>query len=168
MKKYKQLIVIAIVSVITAGCVSTPQMTSLEIQAFQKRSFEAEKKIAFGATVSVFQDLGYTIKSADIETGFIQASSPAKNVVFFGSHTSLTEASAFIEQILDKTSIRLNFVESVESSSAYGMKGKSETPNLNAEIYNNAFAKIQEAIFIRQGNAPKPKKVEAKQEEANN
>ena len=167
MNNFNQLFGIAVVAIITSGCASTPQLTSLEIQAFQKRSFEAEKKIAFGATVSAFQDLGYTIKSADIETGFIQASSPAKNVVFFGSHTSLTEASAFIEQILEKTSIRLNFVESVESSSAYGMKGKSETPNMNAEIYNNAFTKIQEAIFIRQGNAPEPKKDEAKPEEVN-
>jgi hypothetical protein len=153
----KQIIGLAFIAIVS-GCATAPKLTSLEIQAFQKKTFDANKKIAFGATVSVFQDIGYTIKSADVETGFIQASSPAKNVVFFGSHTSLTEASAFIEEILEKTSIRLNFVDSVESSSAYGMKGKAETPNLNAEIYNNAFTKIQEAIFIRQGNAPEPKK----------
>jgi hypothetical protein len=153
MKTLQSLIVTTLIIVTFAGCATTPQLTPLEIQAFQKRTFEADKKTTFGSVVSVFQDMGYTIKSADVETGFVQASSPAKNTVFFGSYTSLTEASAFIEEIQGRTSVRLNFVESTESSSAYGMTGKSEVPNLDAEIYNNAFIKVQEAIFIRKGTS---------------
>lgn len=80
-KIVRSLSAIALLALI--GC-ATPQQTSLELQAFQKKQFETSKKIAFASVMSVFQDIGYTIKQANAETGFIQASSPTKNVVFFG------------------------------------------------------------------------------------
>lgn len=132
-------------------CVSGGSKKSgLALQAFQKKEFECEKKVAFASTISVFQDLGYIIKSADLETGLISASSPTKNMVFFGSHMSNTEASAFIEEVVPKTtSVRLNFVKVNESSSGYGMKTKFDRPVETADAYENAFAKIREAIFVR-------------------
>lgn len=100
--------------------------------------------------MSVFQDLGYVIKSASFETGLITASSPTKNLVLFGSHMSNTDASAFVEEISGtNTSIRLNFVNVNESSSGYGMKTRSDLPIQEAEPYQNAFSKIREAIFVR-------------------
>ena len=138
---------VALLAVI--GC-STPQKTGLELQAFQKKQFETTKKIAFASVMSVFQDMGYTIKQANTDTGFIQASSPTKNMVLFGSHMSNTDATAFVEEINEKNSaIRLNFVQNKESSSGYGMKSKSDKPVLDPKVYEGAFNKIQEAVFIR-------------------
>ena len=56
-----------------------PQLTPLEVQSLQKRDLETNKEIAFASVVSVFQDLGYTIVSADKETGFITAESLAES-----------------------------------------------------------------------------------------
>ena len=63
---------------------------------------------------------------------------------------SNTDATAFVEEINDKNSaIRLNFVQNNESSSGYGMKSKSDKPVIDPKVYEGAFIKIQEAIFIR-------------------
>jgi hypothetical protein len=142
---------IASVPMTFTSCVSGGSKKSgLALQAFQKKDFECEKKVAFASTISVFQDLGYIIKSADLETGLISASSPTKNINFFGSHMSNTEASAFIEELTPKkSSIRLNFVRVNESSSGYGMKSKYDRPVETVDAYENAFEKIREAIFIR-------------------
>ena len=135
------------------SCVTTPPKTSLELQAFQKKSFEASKSVAFSSTMSVFQDLGYIIKAADKDTGLIQAASPTKSIQLFGSHMSNTQATAFVEQVNSTTSsIRLSFVKVNESSSGYGMKSKSDTPVEKPEVYSNAFTKIQGAIFVRKNN----------------
>ena len=48
--------------------------------------------------------------------------------------------------------IRLNFVNTVATSSQYGMNSKNETALLNTQIYQNAFEKIESAIFIRSAN----------------
>ena len=120
-----------------AGCAvqqQKPPMTPLEIQSIQTREFESPKKIVFASVVSVFQDLGYTLKNADLNTGFINAESAAQNStatigegifveilgeVILGDvagsnqstqSTEQTAATAFIEEIGDRTRVRLNFV----------------------------------------------------------
>lgn len=151
MKQIIMLLSVSLTSMLFVSCAGlTPTKTSLELQAFQKKSFETSKSVAFASTMSVFQDLGYIIKNADKDTGLIQAASPTRNIVLFGSHMSNTEASAFVEQLRPgKTSIRLNFVNVSESSSGYGMKSKRDTPVEDPEMYRNAFSKIREAIFVR-------------------
>lgn len=149
--KLKNFLVLCLLSLTIFGCATggAPK-TSLELQAFQRKEFETTKKIAFASTLSVFQDLGYIIKAADVETGLITASSPTKNTVFFGSYMENTDASAFVEEITTKrTFVRVNFVKVEESSSSYGMKTKSDRPIQDPKIYEAAFQKIQEAIFIR-------------------
>ena len=124
--------------------------TSLELQAFQRKEFASTKKLAFASTLSVFQDLGYIIKAASVETGLITASSPTKSVRFFGNHMSNTEASAFVEELAtNRTFVRLNFVDVREDSSGYGSKSKRDVPIVDPKIYESAFQKIREAIFIR-------------------
>lgn len=138
------------------GCSTTvkaPTLTPLQIQQIQSRSFEADKDVAFRSTVSVFQDLGYTIKSADLETGFIAAESAANSsqaAKLFGiSKVDQTAVTAFIEAMGSKTSVRLNFVNRVETSSGYGQQDKQETPIYAPASYQSAFEKIENAIFIR-------------------
>lgn len=157
----KKLFVFGIITsfLIGIGCESTPTekpMSSLAIQAFQKKEFETPKKIAFSSVISVLQDLGYIIKSADFNTGLITGNSPTKSestgFMTEVSHMSNTGVTAFVEEFgTNRSSIRLNFVAVKESSSETGMKSRVDKPVLDPLVYQNSFAKIQEAIFIREG-----------------
>lgn len=147
-----------------SGCETMPvqpKKTSLELQAIQAKEFETEKKVAFASVMSVFQDLGYIVSSADFDTGFITAKSPSQstNIHSFDSKTffevigtaqNFTSATAFIEQIRQGTTkIRLNFVKVQITSSTHGRQGRNDIPIEDPVLYQNAFVKIQEAIFIR-------------------
>lgn len=155
-----------------AGCAvpqQKPPKTPLEIQSIQTREYETPKKIAFASVMSVFQDLGYTIKNADLNTGFINAESATQNATFgadadilvdvlgvFGNQpptqrVEQTVATAFIEEIKDRTRVRLNFVTTRQWSSAQGQSSRRDTPILDVRIYTNAFERIENAIFIRSG-----------------
>lgn len=138
-----------------AGCAAkAPTMTPLEIQSLQTREYDNDRAVVFTSVVSVFQDLGYTVKSADKDTGFITAesaaSSDAASKFLLGiSNVSQTSATAFIEKIGSITKVRLNFVTSSKTSSAYGQTDREDTPILDAKVYQNAFDRIESAIFVR-------------------
>ena len=118
---------IAMALVFLAGCTPpAPVLTPLEIQSLQTREFEHDKAVVFASTMSVFQDLGYIVNSADLDTGLITTESPATSdhTAFPARFTILsdlmvwsdmtrvvqTKATAFIEQIGDRSRVRLNFV----------------------------------------------------------
>src|SRR4029450_400018 len=89
-----------------AGCsVAPPTATPLQIQAFQSHEFETQKRVAFGAALSVFQDPGYIVQSADRDPGFITAASPAGSkfnwweLLDDSSSSAQTRATAFVEEI---------------------------------------------------------------------
>jgi hypothetical protein len=143
-----------------AGCASTGSggMTPLQIQAFQTHEFEAPKKTVFASVVSVFQDLGYIVESADVETGFITSASASVNKTGFwqalGGATSSgkTRATAFVEEVRPNlVTVRLNFVDTENMSTAYGQASSEDTPIVDPEPYKVAFDKIEEAVFIRVG-----------------
>jgi hypothetical protein len=157
--------------ILFAGCVMTPKTepTSLQIQAYQTKEFEVDKSVALGSVISVFQDLGYIVQSADKETGFITATSPAKSdnslLQALGgmSTTGQTKATAFLEQIRPNyTSVRLNFVVNKRTSSETGQLSEEDTPVMEPKTYQIAFDRIEDAIFVRTGaqrsatNAPSP------------
>jgi len=140
-----------------AGCASTPepQLTPLEIQSLQTRTYENPKDIVFASVVSVFQDLGYQIETADIASGLISSESAASSNAGFGdaligrTRVEKTRATAFVEQIGSSTQVRLNFLVSNRTSSAYGQTDQNDQPILDADIYQNAFERVENAIFIR-------------------
>jgi hypothetical protein len=139
-----------LLSLLFTACATT-QPTSLELQSFQRKEFATSKQVAFGSVVSVLQDLGYIINAANKDTGIISASSPTETFVFFGSHMSNTRVNAFVESFgAKRTAIRLNFVQVSETSSSYGMQSKRDKPIYKREIYESAFEKIGEGIFIRE------------------
>ena len=90
---------------VLAGCATTsaPPLTPLEIQSLQTREYEYGKDIVFPSVMSVFQSLGYVVKSANKDTGLITAEGPAESDAgsrFWGiSSVSQTFATAFIEEI---------------------------------------------------------------------
>ena len=154
------VVILTSMAITLTGCAVQPQkppMTPLEIQSLQTREYESPKKIVFASVVSVFQDLGYTIKGADLKTGFINAESATQHdaalqILLGLSQMEQTAATAFIEEIGDRTRVRLNFVTTRQSSSAYGQSSRRDIPILDVKIYTNAFERIENAIFIRSGN----------------
>ena len=155
-----KLAFVVFASIGLSACETTPTkptMTPLEIQSLQSRDYGAPKEIVFPSVISVFQDIGYTISNADIQTGLISAQSASDSdfasKFWLGvTKVSQTKATAFIETIGGKTRARLNFVETKKKSSAYGQTDQEDTPLLNAQLYQNAFEKIENAIFIRNQN----------------
>ena len=158
--KIKNILFVALATLILSGCVETPKppsLTPLEIQTLQSREYESTKEIVFPSVISVFQDIGYTITNADIQTGLISAESAANSDAasqFWFGYTKVeqTKATAFIEQIGGLTKARLNFVETTQTSSGYGQSNRHDLPLLDAKLYENAFDKIETAIFIRSAN----------------
>ena len=160
---------IAVGVVFVVGCTPPgPALTPLEIQSLQTREFEHDKAIVFASTMSVFQDLGYIVSSADLDTGLITTESPATSdrAAFPARFTILpelmiwsdvtrvmqTKATAFIEQIGTRSRVRLNFVVTRQASSPHGQTSRQDTPILDAAIYQNAFERIANAIFVRAGD----------------
>lgn len=132
-----------------------PKMTPMELQAIQSREFEVSKDVAFGAVMTVIQDLGYTVESADLASGFITAASPTENKTGFFealggmSASGNTVMTAFLLQMPNgMTRIRLNFVNSKSTSSAYGRDSRNDKPILDPAVYSNAWERIDEALFI--------------------
>ncbi|CAM8650454.1 hypothetical protein MCEGEM3_02876 [Oxalobacteraceae bacterium] len=146
----------------TSGCAmndASSNKTSLEIQSYQSRSFEVDKKMAFNSAMSVFQDLGYIVNSANLDTGFITAESPTKGAKGSDAFLSFlagirvegrTAVTAFVEELSPKSAkIRLNFVERKKASGDYGQQSNRDDPIQDPKIYQSAFDKISDAIFIR-------------------
>ncbi|MES1985346.1 MAG: hypothetical protein V4461_10365 [Pseudomonadota bacterium] len=132
-----------------------PEMSPLQVQELQSRTVETTKTIAFSAVMSVLQDSGYRIGSADRDTGLITgvASTNTKMTwmpfIGFGSSKKTPVVSAFIEDISPtSTKIRLNFVMTKNRNNSIGM-GQDEEPILDATVYRDAFEKVDQAIFIR-------------------
>lgn len=143
---------------VISGCVlpETVAPTPLQIQSFQTKEFETSKAAAFGSVLSVFQDLGYIVASADKDTGFITAASPSgdKSSIFDVlaevSISGQTKATAVVEEIRPGfTSIRLNFVNTKRRSTSTGQVSDDDKAILDPQVYQSAFAKIEDAIFVR-------------------
>ena len=143
--------------IFTAGCETTKptvNLTPLEMQSMQSRSYDSKKEIVFPSVMSVFQDLGYSINSADVNTGLITAESTAdsdKVLKFWLGITkvSQTKANAFIEEIGSETKVRINFVVTKKKSFGYGQTDRQDAQILTPQPYQNAFEKIENAIFLR-------------------
>lgn len=132
-------------------------LTPLEIQSMQSRSYDKSKDIVFPSVMSVLQDLGYSIKTADIKTGLITAESTAKSNAamkfWLGiAEVTQTTADAFIEEINGKTKVRINFINMVKQSSSWGQDDRQDKQILDPAPYQNAFEKVENAIFVRSGS----------------
>lgn len=133
-----------------------PQLTPMELQSLQSREYQTSKDQVFSSIVSVFQDLGYQISAADMASGFITAGSGNKNKTgFFEAMIGMrssggSRVTAFVETMPSGlTRARLNFMNTKNSSSAYGSNSSKDTPVLDPKTYQVAFEHIEEALFER-------------------
>ena len=152
--KINMLIGVLMLSLLTACAEPKPTLTPLQLQSMQTRQFSSSVDRTFASTVSVFQDLGYSITSADKASGLISAesaaTSDAASKFWLGiASVEQTRATAFIERIGKKTQVRLNFVAKTETSSGWGQKDRQDNAIIEATIYQNAFERIENAIFVR-------------------
>lgn len=142
-----------------AGCHSQTKpyqskLDPLALQAMQTQEFETSKATLFAATVSVFQDTGFIIETADLATGIITAKSPTSTTpISFATYGSsvTTRASAFVEDSRPGYSkARLNFVEARRNHITVYSEGPiEEIPNESPAFYEGVFNKIREGIFVR-------------------
>lgn len=139
-----------------AGARKAPELTPMELQALQSREYQTTKDQVFSSVVSVFQDLGYQIGGADMATGFITAGSANKNKTGFleamaGMRSSGgSRVTAFVETMPSGLSrVRLNFMNTKNSSGMYGSSSSKDTAVLDPKTYQVAFEHIEEALFER-------------------
>ncbi len=162
---------LAIAALFSSGCelMEEVNLTPMEIQAMQTREFDADKKVAFGAVMSVIQDLGFTVSGADLETGFIQAAGQSRSdrwtigeqlFIFaisdeeidsqYTVETSKEKLTAYIESTPSGGSrVRLNLIEETHYSGELGQNSTEDHRILEASVYQNAFERIGSAIFVR-------------------
>jgi hypothetical protein len=160
----KKFVVLAAVAACVSAPVSAkkePQLSGLELQQIQARDMETTPEVAFPAVMTVLQDSGYRIQSADKDTGLIVAagSTTAKmtyNIWWgLGKKKQVPIVSAFIEpRGKAYTRVRLNFVMSTgKSRNTF----TDEKPILDAVVYKDAFERIEKEIFTRNAmNAAAP------------
>ncbi|WP_200894520.1 surface-adhesin E family protein [Sphingomonas sp. SRS2] len=133
------------------------QVTGMALQQIQAKDFEAPVSIVFPAVMTILQDAGFRIQSADRDTGLITAIGPSKAYltwlpfIGFGQGKKIPIVSAFIEQRgADLTRARLNFVMSSGKSQ---LAFTDENPVLDPPVYREAFERIEKEIFVRQAMA---------------
>jgi len=129
--------------------------SGLELQQIQSRDFDANYDTVFPSVVTVLQDAGYRIQSADKNSGLVTGVASTKSKLSYGltgwgKKKKTPVVSAFIEaRGKSAARVRLSFVMAKTKSSQYGMNSADEDPILDAMIYQDAFEKISQAIFVR-------------------
>jgi len=131
------------------------ELSPLQLQSMQTKDFEGSKETVFASVMTVMQDAGYRIENADLATGIITGIGSSKGKMVyslwsgFGKSKKTPIVSAYIEQIGSTTRVRLNFVMAKIKSSLYGSQPQDEEPIVEAEVYQDAFSKVDQALFIR-------------------
>jgi len=139
----------------------------MALQQIQAKDFEAPLSVVFPAVMTVFQDSGFRITSADKTTGLITAVGSTEGRWTFniwwglGRKKETPIVSAFIEERGGTlTRARLNFVMSTgKTRNVFS----DERPVTDPAAYRDAFERIEKEIFVRQAmEAPLPPKPIAK------
>lgn len=139
----------------TAYAKKKPDLSSLELQQMQSRDVEASKPVAFSAVMTVLQDAGYRIGGADKDTGLITGTASTSSKVTwapfvgFGRGKKTPVVSAYLEELSPSvTRVRFNFVMTSFTSNQYGSDA-GEEPIVDPIVYQTAFEKVEQAIFVR-------------------
>lgn len=151
-------------ALLLAGCAEfladeRPPPTPLELQAMQSRSYDDRQyDTVFASVLSVFQDLGYIVSAAEKDTGLITAKSATSDDTSLfqalegTSAMKSTAATAYIESIGSSVRVRLTIVNRRKSSSELGQVFENDRVVLDPQVYQNAFERIENAIFVRESH----------------
>jgi hypothetical protein len=155
--QYFATLVMAIYLTLGASSVAAKDKkpSGLELQQIQSRDFDSNYDSVFPSVVTVLQDAGYRIQSADKNSGLITGVASTKSKLSYGltgwgKKKKTPVVSAFVEARGTAASrVRLSFVMAKTKSSLYGMNSSDENPILDPVIYQDAFEKISQALFVR-------------------
>lgn len=90
LKKYViAILVVGLLSGCTIPPPPKPKLNPLQIQTLQTQAFTAAKRTTFNAVMTVLQNNGYLIQSANFKTGYITAKSPTSDKSFIAGDGSL-------------------------------------------------------------------------------
>ncbi len=142
--------------IVASSCTVPPKIkqSQMQIQAYQSHEFEATKRIAFDATMSILQDAGFIIESADFETGFItgKGTTQSRPDLWWGAMNEHVKVTAFIEQRTSSLArVRLNLVESSQRKSVWNLAQDviNEAGVRDPKVYQQLFEEIGQAIFVK-------------------
>ena len=148
-------------SAIAAKPAQPAELSAAELSAVQAHSYAVPASVAFAATLSALQTLGYVDINASKDAGTISATTEAKakviyNIIWGLGKKKLTQkASLLIEDAgPDKSLVRLNLITS--ESKARGIWGTSFTDGKMVKVaqpYNDFFAALDAEVARR---APAP------------
>lgn len=157
------LVALATTSAAPAAAKKKPEVSALALQQMQAREYDTTKEVSFPSVLTVLQDSGYRIQSADKDTGLITAIASTKSkltwapFVGFGRSKKTPVVSAFIENRGRGSRVRLNFVMAKIKANAYSTGLSDEEPIEDPVTYRDAFERIDKEIFTRQAlAAPAP------------
>jgi len=165
MKTSRSFLLALLVTVFLGGCAGQPAApkSGVELQAYQAKEFETDKRAAFSATMSVFQDLGFIIDDGEFDTGLITATGLSIRhemgmgdvfaKLFAGTDTrgfTQRRATAFVEKMPSGLiRIRLNFVD---NTAVLAGQPQHSRPVEDPVFYQATFEQIDKAIFVRSGS----------------
>lgn len=148
----RKKLLLSVAASFLCGCSTiafAPAQLPLKLQAYQAQEFEGDKDALFKAIVTVLQDLGCIIESADAATGYATGRAPGNVSGLLAN--GVVKYTAFIMDDGGKRS-RIRFTAVVSSSSALST---NETSVDDPKFYERVFARIRESIFLRQGSSQK-------------
>ena len=138
------------------GCAAPPKVlqSQMEIQAYQSKEFEATKRQVFDATLSVLQDTGFIIESADYDSGFLtgKGQNDSRFNLWWGTRNKSVAMTAFVEQRTSLISrVRVNIIETDQRKSVWNPAQDviDQEGVRDPKVYQKLFEKIDQAIFIK-------------------
>lgn len=143
-------------AVFVGACATSPVVneSNLAMQAYQTHEFETSKRAAFDATMSVLQDSGFIIESADFDTGFITGKGTTKSRTdfWYGVMNEGTKMTATVQtRGTAGASVRINLVETQQRKSLWNTTQDviNEDGVRDPEVYQLLFEQIDKTIFVR-------------------
>ena len=138
-------ITILILAIFVSGCATT--LSPMQRRSIESKELEGDFDDAIKATLQVFQDHGYIIKSSDYQSGVIQGETGVKYGLL-GVMTNF-EITSTIEQFGEnRIRQRLSLVKKVKTSSQHGTREDSKIID-DPEMFQKLYDEIQKEMFIR-------------------
>lgn len=173
-KNLLKLITVSLVVIFSAGAnaqQNTQTKSASEIQAIQTRTYSKPYKDVFRTVISVLQDNKYKVSFSDMNTGLVTASGTPQMsenmnkgvayIPFVGGLLSMAReeksemwtVSGTVEE-MKKNTVKVRLVITADSStnnivSSASDASKSDDLTANPQVYQDLFAKIDQALFLR-------------------
>lgn len=165
--KNTSVIMTIFASFVLASCVSqtvAPTLTPVQKQQIQARTYDSgqSKDDLFNSVLSVFQDKGYIIESANRDTGIVTATSETQDnstglqKAFGVTVTAQSKVTATVLQYGAGIRVRLNFLNIDETKrqqcNAWGtcntLSDVDDSIIYDSNVYTSVFNAIDDALFI--------------------